>query len=324
MVCTFKCTPDVRATSEVIRPYLERNQRVARGHPAPHIVLIQNGIDIEEEVFSSLVQSSPPLARGLISGLTWVGVTLLGEGSRIEHGMLEKLQAGLYTGADEPPPAPESKAALSTFESLLKKGGSTVEVCEDIQARRWSKMLWNVSWGGLCVLSRQPVGVLISAEMLPYSCGVVRRIMTEVIAVARASGFDESRMPASLVDHVLSLTLDQTPARKFNPAHPDAAPSEPASNSVQPDFKPSILVYLERQRPMEVDPIFGHLVHRARNVGVETPRLDMIVAVLKSYQFVFVAQQRATSGEAPSETGSAGGVYNVNPHAHPTAGAPVV
>ena len=107
MVCTFKCTPDVRATSEVIRPYLERNQRVARGHPAPHIVLIQNGIDIEEEVFSSLVQSSPPLARGLISGLTWVGVTLLGEGSRIEHGMLEKLQAGLYTGADEPPPAPE-------------------------------------------------------------------------------------------------------------------------------------------------------------------------------------------------------------------------
>ena len=73
-----------------------------------------------------------------------------------------------------------------------------------------------------------------------------------------------------------------------------------------------------------MDPIFGHLVHRARNVGVETPRLDMIVAVLKSYQFVFVAQQRVKSGEAPPEAGSADGVYNVNPHAHPTAGAPVV
>ena len=71
--------------SEVVRPYLENDVQRASGK-LPLVVMIQNGVDIEEEMDNSLVLAKEPLASGIVSGLAWLGTTLLDNGARIEHG----------------------------------------------------------------------------------------------------------------------------------------------------------------------------------------------------------------------------------------------
>ncbi len=61
------------------------------------------------------------------------------------------------------------------------------------------------------------------------------------------------------------------------------------------DFKPSILLDLENGRPMELEPIVGNVVRMARERGVETPRLDLILAALKPSQVQAI--ERAGGGE---------------------------
>lgn len=314
VICTYKYLPDVRLGSETIRPFLEKN---ASFSPVvlPLIVLIQNGIDIEDEVYTAFVTSEKPLASGVVSGVTWVGVTLLGNGTRIEHGALERLKLGVYPAPLEESVPETTARPFERLVALFKKGESDVEATNDITAVRWSKLLWNVSWGGLAVVARQPLAAILDAEALPYTCGVVRGIMLELITIARAHGISEARLPSSLVDHTYEFTLKNShadirlskdPARYFE--------TQPGS-SLPGDFKPSILVDLERQRPMELDPIFGHLLKRAREANVDTPRLDLIAAALKPSQLQFI--RKAQEEEHNN-------VYVAYPAQNQTGGAPVL
>ena len=52
-----------------------------------------------------------------------------------------------------------------------------------------------------------------------------------------------------------------------------------ASASMQ--HKPSILQDLELGRPMEIDTLFALPLKLARLAGVETPQLDLLVALVK-------------------------------------------
>lgn len=51
--------------------------------------------------------------------------------------------------------------------------------------------------------------------------------------------------------------------------------------NLEKDFKPSLLIDLEAKRGMELSPIIGNVVKKAREHNVETPRLDMILAALR-------------------------------------------
>ena len=75
----------------------------------------------------------------------------------------------------------------------------------------------------------------------------IREIMAEVILVARTSGI-----------HTGTLLEDEAVAiiRRTKPS----------------DFKPSMLVDLEANRPIEVEVIHGEVVRKAAEVGVPVPR----------------------------------------------------
>lgn len=62
-MCTFKCVPEVRPSSATIRPFLEKNLTFSP-KKLPLVVLIQNGVGIEQEVYDSLVTSNPPWRAG--------------------------------------------------------------------------------------------------------------------------------------------------------------------------------------------------------------------------------------------------------------------
>lgn len=315
VVCTFKNVPDVVSDADVVRPYLERS---AAHRPArlPYVVLLQNGIDFEQETHEALCTGPSPLAGGIISGVNWVGVTLVGQGSRIEHGLLEAMTVGAYPCPIEQPVAPEHVAAVQRFVDIARAGGSQTTLSDDMIATRWRKITWNISWGGLTTLARRPVMELLQPETLPYSLGVVRGIMLEMMAIVRASGIGEDRVPAQIVDDNTFLTLKSTPAKLRISRSPDAF-LESKADTLRADFKPSILVDLERSRPMELEVIFTNMLRRARQYNVETPRLDMIVAALKPSQLEFVRSARGMSADPSAEC-------DLHPRGHITAGAPVL
>lgn len=261
-------------TSDSVRPYL---RTPSPGEKGPTIVLIQNGIGIEDEVAASLV---PSHASGVFSAIAWIGANLRENGTVVEHGELERLEVGTFPSR-EPGSAPTPE--LQQFCDILNSGGGTTTPFADIQPLRWSKIFWNAAWGGACIVSRQSVDVILQPPNLPYILPAVRRTMLEVLATARSCGMGEDVLPAAKVDQSVEITYNSRPAG--------------STNSVGRGFKPSILVDLEAGRPMEVQAIIGNVIRLARKNGVDTPRLDMIMAALVPLQTAALNQSTVTKGD---------------------------
>lgn len=173
------------------------------------------------------------------------------------------------------------------------------------------QVFWNAGWGGLSTLARQPVAELLTESTLQYSIGVVRRIMLEIVSVARACGFGEDRLPGSSVDSAVNVTLLQSSVEQFS------GPRQALSNG----FKPSILLDLENGRPMELQPIVGSIVARAREHNVDTPRLDMLLAALWPSQVQAI--RRARGVDASETVGTRFSDLNATTRAGLPAGAPI-
>lgn len=92
-----------------------------------------------------------------------------------------------------------------------------------------------------------------------------------VLAVARGCGIDESALPASNVDDIFQLTYSQAPSI----LKPGQEPN------LTKDFKPSLLVDLEANRGMELSPIIENVVRKGEKHGIDTPRLELILAALR-------------------------------------------
>lgn len=300
MVCCFKCLPDVHPNHEVVRPYLERN-RALQPAQLPTVVYIQNGIDIEEASHQHLVLGEQPLARGILSGLTWVAVTMSTDGHTVEHSHMEKLRTGTYPSPRDGAVPSGLEDAQTAFIELMRRGGSDAYASDDITPDRWSKLLWNVSWGALALLARRPVLDLLQAGALETTIGAVRGLLLEMLEVVRAAGLGEDRFPASHMDQVLQATLVCSPTQICITKDPKKVLDASTFASFRPDFKPSILIDMERQRPMELDALFVHVVQRARRTGVATPRLDMVLASVRPSQLAFIRQQKHEDAVLPHE-----------------------
>lgn len=77
--------------SEVLRPHLRKPSSPEEHAKLPTIVTVQNGVGIENEIRTSLVDSPEPLAKGLISAVAWIGANLKENGTRVEMGGLVRI-----------------------------------------------------------------------------------------------------------------------------------------------------------------------------------------------------------------------------------------
>lgn len=136
----------------------------------------------------------------------------------------------------------------TAIAALLEAGGMACQVSADIRADLWAKLLGNLGTGPLCLLSRRGVADTFADPVLRAQA---RANAQAGHAIAAALG---RHLPQSVVDRVGALTM----------AH-----------------KPSILQDLERGRPMEIDTLFTLPLRLARMVGVQTPQLDVMVALAK-------------------------------------------
>ncbi|EGG07386.1 uncharacterized protein MELLADRAFT_35492, partial [Melampsora larici-populina 98AG31] len=288
IICTFKCLPDLLPTTTILAPFLipfcgtSPNDK-PKAKP-PTVVLIQNGIGIEQPI----AEAFPSIH--IISTVAWIGANLISKPNQptiIEHGKMEKLVFGLYD---------DEKRSLGKIEvdllaSLLKDGGGQIEVLEHIQPARWAKNLWNAAFSTMCSLSRSPVSALIAPEVLPHTLPVVRRTMLEMIYVARALGYREIDLPAKAVDDTIQLTISHYQGSQSqnneDVFEEDEEEEEGKEETKHTTFKPSMLLDLENGRPMELEPIVGAVLDRARAKAIETPRLDLFEYPFLHFMFYF-------------------------------------
>ena len=184
-----QCTvaPDYVILTSKVLPGLDR---VALLRPAIHphtvILLIQNGIDIEDEIARAFPDNE------LLSSLAFIAIER-GEPAMVNHKSSGSLTMGRYPSGITP--ASQRLAALFEASSV----GCTLT--DDVVGARWQKAVWNTTFNPLSTLG----GVLDTGQMLrtEEDQAFVRQLMQEVCDIAAADGHPQ---PPALIPSMLTAT----------------------------------------------------------------------------------------------------------------------
>lgn len=246
LICS-KASASPNATADLIKPAVS---------PSTAIVLAQNGIGIEDEYALAFPGNT------VISGVVYLPTTQVRPGY-IEMLKLERFEIGTY-----PYDAPaEAKQKALQFQRLFHAGGATCEVHEDIQTKRWEKVMINASWNPVCALTKLNDANYLRSS--PLAEAMAKEVAMEVVAVANAKGY--SNLTEAVVEHHLD---------------------RPRSRLQTGGKEPSMLTDVRFGRSIEVEAILGNTVRIAREVNVVTPRLDLLYALAKGLDYSIRLEQR--------------------------------
>ncbi|KAF7191077.1 hypothetical protein HII31_07592 [Pseudocercospora fuligena] len=228
---------------------------VTPGHTT--IVLIQNGIDIEPEYASAFPGNT------LLTCIAYLPTTQTSPG-HISMGNNERLEIGTYPGS-------ESSKSAEKLISLLKSSGSNTTYHHHIQERRWYKLLLNAPWNPICALTlSRDVAFLSSSE---FSESIIRGVLDEVIALSQALGYTSITSEAANSGfNVIKDRVGKTVG-----------------------IEPSMLVDILNGREMEHEVILGNPVRKAKELGVQVPRLEMLYGLTKALD---LATQKRKQGRS--------------------------
>lgn len=145
--------------------------------PDTIIAIIQNGVG-NEDPFREKYPSNT-----IISCVTWVGA-VQSEPGLVKHTKAENAEIGLFPNANSA--ASVEKARLDEFASLLRTGGTIFTVEDDVQIKRWEKVVWNAAWNPLTTLTMLDTQTWLKSSdaAMPFT----RQLMKEVIDVANKCG----------------------------------------------------------------------------------------------------------------------------------------
>jgi len=205
--------------------------------PGTAIVLVVNGIDVEQEV----AEAFP--GHELLSGVAYAAASREAPGHVRHHSQYTRLILGRYpSGASE---------TADRLAELLKKGGSSCQVVEDIVGARWMKCAWNTVFNPISAIG----GGLGSKDMLASgeSVAFAHAAISEVCAVAKAAG---------------------------HPLPEDTADKQIAGTQRMANHVSSMGQDWLAGRPMETEAILGNAVRIARRLQVPAPRLESLYALL--------------------------------------------
>lgn len=217
------------------------NEEVARALPVllargpATVALLQNGLG-GEETFRAACAGRP-----LVGALCFVCINKLAPG-HVRH-----LDYGRITLA---PDGGSPAVALDAMVEDFTAAGIPVSVEEDLQQARWKKLVWNVPFNGLSVVTGALPHELLAD---PDGRTLVEQLMLEVQEGALAAGL-------YVEDAFLTRMVDDTLAMR------------PYLTSMKLDF--------DAGRPLETEVIFGNSIRAARAAGAELARMATLYAEL--------------------------------------------
>jgi 2-dehydropantoate 2-reductase len=173
--------------------------------PNTVIVVIENGVDIDQEIADAFPSNE------LISALAYIAVSRVGRGA-VKHHAYGNLVIGNY---------PRGTSEMTQrLANLFLRGKVKCSLTEDIATARWQKCVWNAVFNPISVLG----GGLDTQTILTSAGGeaFVRQALQEVCLVAAANGHP---LPDNVVDQNIRGTR-KMPAHKtsmlldFEGGHP--------------------------------------------------------------------------------------------------------
>jgi 2-dehydropantoate 2-reductase len=223
--------------------------------PTTAVLTLQNGLG-NEELIASLVGDEK-----ILGGLCFVCL------NRVAPGKIQHIAHGtIVMGEYKRPPQPRTHQ----IAALIAQAGVTCKVAENLEQAHWDKLIWNIPFNGLGVASCAGLNAVLAGKIPPGTklapclttdqllvdpawAKLVHELMLETIHAAQALGLD---VPDSAVDRHIQRTIGMGP------------------------YKASTLLDFERGQELELESLFLTPLRRAREVGVNTPRLAALCAVL--------------------------------------------
>lgn len=219
---------------------------VTPGHTT--ITLLQNGLNIEQPVIAAF-PSNP-----VLSGITVIGAREYPRGT-IKHDNYDTSYIGAFDNPNIPSEVPV--AAAKRFVEIYN--ACPVINCNydaDVPFNRWKKLLYNASYNSVATILRLDTARMRASEHIIDE--LIRPIMLEIVATAKAKGVE---LPLELVEKIITVDLYES------------------------FFKPSMCQDIEKGNFIEFENIIGEPLREAEKLGVPTPTLKVLYALLKGLQF---------------------------------------
>ncbi len=172
------------------------------------------------------------------------------------------MQIGLY--ANEGASSALDRSRLDDFSELLSGGQTVFQVVSNIQTLRWEKVVWNAAWNSLTTLTLSDTHFWLASS--PGAMPMTRRLMTEIIQVANATG---APLQLELIDRLIGKIL--------------AMP--PIGSSMRTDY--------ENRRAMEVEVILGYPVRKGKELGIDVSTAETIYILLAAVNKRLVTEAKA-------------------------------
>ncbi|KAI5826585.1 6-phosphogluconate dehydrogenase C-terminal domain-like protein [Schizophyllum commune Tattone D] len=308
-----KCVPDVIKTSKMLAPLL--SSPYTERFPQPTYVLLQNGLNVEKDLYEALSALSLPTPR-IISTALYIMANMLSP-NVVQHNDMDKVVMGVYRHKDMTTTTntPEEQAALEELADMFVSGGGTAEIVPEIQRRKYAKNALNVTFSGICALTRYPftsffrpppsepshtytiyVHPSTAQQIQDYSIPVIKGVLDEMVTLGHTLGFTPDSvdgLPATWAADALEMT-------RKGQSTPQAA------------HRPSTMVDIEHGDPIEVEVIWGEVIRLAKERGVPMPRTETIYGLLLIIQNQ-ILREREQKAAAPKTEKTSG---------QPTAAAP--
>ncbi|GAV54932.1 hypothetical protein ZYGR_0AS02550 [Zygosaccharomyces rouxii] len=253
IVVTTKNIPDGPTHStvpQVIRPLVESNHKLSRGRQT-NVLLMQNGIDIEKEIWSVFDKNQYHL--NVLSGIQLIGSTKVAPGV-IDHVGRDHLLVGAFESENEE----AVKAAKRFVELYRNEGKNHAEFDASVRYSRWKKLLYNAAINTATALVGLDVPRCLEFGVDRKSTeeNVFKPAMREIISIAAT---EDVLLDESLITFFVEITRHIM-------------------------FKPSMCVDHEKGQLMELEVILGNPLKIARKNGVQTPVLSMLYYLLVMVQ----------------------------------------
>ena len=140
-------------------------------HSESLIVLIQNGLGVEEELAKFMPQLN------IAGGLAFICSHKVGPG-HIQHLDLGKLVLGMHS--------PNGQEMLSQVCADFEQADVPASLSDNLGLSRWQKLVWNVPFNGLAVVLNTTTDKLMEHE---HTRELAHEMMLEVIRAARQCGY---------------------------------------------------------------------------------------------------------------------------------------
>lgn len=234
VVITVKAIPSNPSMAQLIQPAVSEKTAIA---------ILQNGIAIEDP-YAQLFPKNPILSAVVYFASTQVSPAV------IDHSEIELLHVGTFP-ADA---SSEHKEAARAFVQFVTDCGATAKLHDNVQARRWAKLMMNAPLNPICALSRsRDLQVLAASDAASQ---MFRDTMREIAAVARACGYDN--LNEDLIESEMVRISNRRP----------------------PGVEPSMLADALASRNMEVDAIVGNVVGLAQEKNIAVPILRTLYVLI--------------------------------------------